>query len=200
MKIFLSLLLVFSLSLGSSDFEDIKQQYFKSYDYEQMQKYTEAIKVLSPLYAKYPNGYTLNLRFGWLFYLGGMYQDSISYYKKATLTNPTSIEAKIGLARTYLTASMYTDAENVSEHILKIDYYSYYGNLYLVKSLIAQKKYDMATQIIQKMLAIYPTDITYLEELAAVYKLTKSQYLQQLYEDILILDPNNVLVRTNQKI
>ena len=63
------LLVSLSLSYGGSEFQDVKTQYFKSYDYEHMQKYEEAIKVLSPLYKKYPKGYTLNLRFGWLFYL-----------------------------------------------------------------------------------------------------------------------------------
>jgi len=34
---------------SSSTFEEIKEQYFKSYDYEQMGNYDEAIKVLAPL-------------------------------------------------------------------------------------------------------------------------------------------------------
>jgi tetratricopeptide (TPR) repeat protein len=196
MKSFLFLLLFFSLSNGSSEFENIKSQYFKSYDYEQMQKYKEAIKVLSPLYQVYPNGYTLNLRFGWLFYLDKKYSDAIVYYKKASLINPHSVEPKLGLARTYLQASSFKDAERECEQIIKIDYYNYYANLYIAKALIAQKKYDTAIEIINKMVVIYPTDIFYLEQLSIVYKLTNNLYLQQLYEDILILDPNNVLVRS----
>ena len=186
---------LFSLS-ASSEFEDVKEQYFKSYDYEQMGKYSEAIKVLSPLYKKYPKGYTLNLRFGWLFYLDKKYNDSQKYYKKASLINSYALDPRLGLIRIYLDRADYKKAEMVSYELLKIDYYNYYANLYVTQALTAQGKYEVATEIIHKMLALYPTDISYLEALAVVYKNTKSKYLQKLYEDILILDPNNVYVRS----
>ena len=199
MRYILILILSISFIYASEEFEDIKMQYFKSYDYEQMQKYSEAIKVLTPLYNKYPKGYTLNLRFGWLFYLNKNYNDSIKYYKNASLINPYALDPRLGLIRVYLDTHSYKDAEVVSYELLKIDFYNYYANLYVTKSLIAQKKYEIALKIINKMLALYPTDIAYLEQLALLYKLTNSRYLQVVYEDILVLDPNNVLVRSNLK-
>ena len=197
MKFFIQIVFIFSLAQASSEFESIKSQYFKSYDYEQMQKYSEAIKVLAPLYKKYPKGYTLNLRFGWLFFLDKKYNDSIEYYKKASLINPYALDPRIGLIRAYLEVTSFKKAEVVAYELLKIDYYNYYANLYVIKALISQKKYDIATEIINKMLALYPTDISYLEQLAIVYKVTNNLYLRKLYEDILILDPNNILVRSN---
>ena len=199
MKFLLILLVAFSLTFASEEFEEIKAQYFKSYDYEQMGKYAEAIKVLSPLYGKYPKGYTLNLRFGWLFYMGKKYNDSVKYYKQASLINPYALDPKLGLIRVYLDSHSFDDAQMVANQLIKIDYYNYYANLYLTKALIAQKKYDVATEMISKMLALYPTDVSYLEQLAIVYKQTNSKYLQELYEDILVLDPNNVLVRSAAK-
>ncbi len=192
------IIFLFNISLlSSSDFNDIKLQYFKSYDYEQMGKYSEAIKVLTPLYNKYPNGYTLNLRFGWLFYLNKNYNDSIKYYQHATILSPYSLDPRLGLIRVYLDTSSFQKAQTVAYELLKIDYYNYYANIYAIQSLIAQKKYDIATTITNKMLALYPTDIAFLELLAVIYKATNSQYLNTLYEDILILDPNNILVRSN---
>jgi len=199
MKIFIILFLVFSFAYSSEGFKDIKDGYFKSYDYEQMQRYEEAIKVLAPLYKKYPKGYTLNLRYGWLFYLNKNYNNSIKYYKKAALINSYALDPKLGLIRVYIDTYSYKKAESTAYELLKVDYYNYYANLYAIQSLIAQKKYDIANKIVNKMLALYPTDITYLEQLAIIYKLTNNKYLQKLYEDILILDPNNVLVRTNIK-
>ena len=61
-----------------------------------------------------------------------------------------------------------------------------------------KKKYDISLKIVQKMLALYPTDISYLELLGVVYKATQSPYLEKLYEDILVLDPNNVFVLSNK--
>lgn len=199
MKILLFLLLSISIVYSDAEFEDIKTQYFKSYDYEHMQKYGEAIKVLAPLYSKYPKGYTLNLRFGWLFYLDKKYNDSIKYYKNASLIKPYALDPRLGLIRVYLDTYSFQEAELVSYELLKIDYYNYYANLYVIKALIAQKKYDISIKIINKILALYPTDIRYLEQLAIVYKLTENKFLQKLYQDILILDPNNVIVRSNLK-
>jgi len=179
--------------------ESVKKDYFKSYDYEQMGKYSEAIKVLSPLYKKYPKGYTLNLRLGWLFYLKKRYTNSVKYYKKATLANMYALDPKLGMISVYLETQKYKEAEIVAQELIKIDFYNYYANLYMVQSLVAQNKLDVATKIINKMLVLYPTDIKYLEQLAIVYQLQNSKYLLKLYEDILILDPNNILVRTAQK-
>ena len=200
MKTLLILFIVIT-GLFSSDvtFNQIKQSYFKSYDYEKVSRYEEAIKVLVPLYKKYPNGYTLNLRFGWLFYLNKHYKDALEYYNKAALLKPYSMEPKLGLIKIYLNMYQYQKAEMVGNAILKVDYYNYYGNFYTIRSLIYQKKYDTALKITKKMLAIYPTDVLFLEQLATIYKATNSPYLQQVYQDILVLDPNNVLVRSNLK-
>jgi len=194
------LLLIFLLTLSllkSSDFQDIKQAYFKSYDYEQMGRYGEAIKVLTPLIAKYPKGYTLNLRFGWLFYLNKNYNNSIMYYKKASLLSPYALDPRLGLTRVYLDTYSFKKAQVVAYEILKIDYYNYYANIYAIQSLIAQKKYYIAKEITNKMIALYPTDVSFLELLAVIYKDTNNKLLKKLYGDILILDPNNVLARSN---
>ena len=178
-------------------FDHIQEAYFKSYDYEKVGRYKEAIKVLAPLYKKYPKGYTLNLRFGWLFYLNKNYNDAITYYNKAALLTPYSIEPKLGLMRVYLSIYKYQKAESIGYKILKIDFYNYYGNLYTIKALIFQKKYKSALYITKKMLSLYPTEVTFLEQLAIIYKAKNSKYLKKVYQDILVLDPNNVFVRSN---
>jgi tetratricopeptide (TPR) repeat protein len=193
MKYLLSLIILASLLYANKGSDEVKAYYSKSYDYEKMGKYGEAIKVLIPDYKKYPKRYTVNLRFGWLFYLDKKYTSSIKYYKKASLLNTYALPPKLGLIRIYLDTGSYEDAQSVANEVLKVDYYNYYANLYMAKSLIAEKKYDIATKVINKMLALYPINIDYLEQLAVVYKMTNSKHLQKLYEEILILDPNNVL-------
>ena len=198
MRLILLFLTVLSLNLPAQDNLQIKSKYFKSYDYEQMGKYSEAIKVLAPLYDKYPKGYTLNLRFGWLFFQNKNYNDAAKYYRQASLIKGYAIDPKLGLIAVALRTASYTEAENIAHEILKLDFYNYYANRYLISALLAQKKYDVAREIIGKMLSLYPTDISFLEQLAVVYKAQNSPYLAQLYEDILILDPNNVYVRSQQ--
>jgi hypothetical protein len=45
------------------------------------------------------------------------------------------------------------------------------------------------------MLKIYPTDISFLELLAMLYKKTKNKYLPILNKNILVLDPNNIFIK-----
>ena len=195
-----TLLLLFAISLLSSseEFESIKSAYFKSYDYEQVGQYNEAIKILAPLSKKYPKGYTLNLRFAWLFYLQKQYNTAIKYYKKASLLNTQALEPKLGLIRVYLATYSFEDAQNVATELLKVDYYNYYANLYIVKALNAQKKYKIASAVSKKILQLYPTDTLFLEQLLLSYKATQNKYYKDVYESILILDPNNVIARTTK--
>ena len=199
MKTLVYILLLVSLLFSKDDFQEIKNLYYKSYNYEYMGKYKEAVKVLAPIYKKYPTGYTLNLRFAWLFYLSKKYTDALKYYKKASLLNSYATDPKLGMIRIYLTIQDYKNAQMIAYQLLKIDYYNYYANLYAIKALIAQKKYTIATTIIKKMLSLYPTNIAYLEELYKIYLVTNSPHTKKLKQDILILDPNNVLVHKKIK-
>jgi tetratricopeptide (TPR) repeat protein len=187
------LLLFFTVFLVAGE---IDNAYKNSYNYEKIGDYKDAIKVLIPIYKKYPNGYTLNLRLGYLFYLNKNYKNAISYYQKASLILPNSFEPKLGLMRVYLTMKNYQNVTNIGYSILKIDLYNYYANLYIINSLINQKKYDNALSLVNKMLTIYPTDITYLVKLAKIYEIKNPNYAKEIYENsILILDPNNVAAK-----
>lgn len=187
------LLLFFTVFLVAGE---IDNAYKNSYNYEKIGDYKDAIKVLIPIYKKYPNGYTLNLRLGYLFYLNKNYKNAISYYQKASLILPNSFEPKLGLMRVYLTMKNYQNVTNIGYSILKIDLYNYYANLYVINSLINQKKYDDALSLINKMLTVYPTDITYLVKLAKIYEIKNPNYAKEIYENsILILDPNNVAAK-----
>jgi len=78
---------------------DIKGLYLKSYNYEKMGSYQDAIKVLIPINKKYEHSYNINLRLAWLFFLDKKYENAIKHYKKALIAIPTSIEAKLGLTK-----------------------------------------------------------------------------------------------------
>lgn len=189
-KMFL-LIVVLSNLQSNDDTAYIKGLYLQSYNYEYMGKYDEAIKVLLLLYDKHEKGYTLNLRLGYLFFLSKKYTNASLYYKKALLVAPSSLEAQLGLIKIKLKLKKYEDTQILTYCILKSDYYNYYGNLYAIESLIAQKKYNTALEITNKMLALYPTDVTFLEKSAIIYKHTDNKYFNEVCRSIKILDPNN---------
>ncbi len=180
------------LSLFASD---IKNAYYKSYNYEKMGDYKDAIKVLIPVYNKYPKGYTLNLRLGWLFYLSKKYQNALTHYKKASLIAPYSIEAKLGIMKTYLAAGDYNNALKIGDVILKTDYYNYYGNYYEIMALISKKQYDTALSLTNKMLSLYPASVMFLVELGKIYYVKDKKKANTIFENVLILDPNNITAK-----
>ena len=189
-KLLILLLVVFGFS------DEIRDTYLKSYDYEKIGDYKDAIKVLIPLYKKYPKGYTLNLRLAYLFYMDKKYENSIKYYTQASIVLPYSFEPKLGLMRVYLATAKYEKVVQIGYSILKIDYYNYYANLYTLQALKAKKDYKNALAVANKMLTIYPTDVTYLVNLAKIYEITNPKYARKIYkESVLILDPNNVTAK-----
>ena len=197
MKKLIILLAVFIFAFSN---KEIKEIYYKSYNYEKMGDYKDAIKVLIPLYNKYSNSYTVNLRLGWLFYLNKNYSNSIKHYEKASLILPYSIEPKLGLMRDYLEMQNFKAALKIGNIILREDYYNYYGNYYEILALKGVKDYKSALKIANKMLSLYPTSVLFLNSLGEIYYLeNKKDLAKNIFENVLILDPNNVVAKSYLK-
>lgn len=200
MKVMLKIIsiLIFSSSLAySMTYEEIKTSYEKSYTFERQGDYTDAIKALMPIYQNHPNGYTVNLRLGWLYYLLKKYANSEYHYKKALKVVPISVEAMLGVSLIYMAQERWSDLESLMYKILKADYYNYYGNLRLCIALRKQKKFSISETVARKMLSIYPTDVNFLNELAiSLYYQGKKSYALSIFKDVLILDPENVVAKT----
>jgi len=177
-------------------YQEIKEAYHKSFIYEKAGDYKDAIKALMPVYKAYPNGYTVNLRLGWLYYLAKKYANSEFHYKKALQVIPSSVEAMLGLTLPYMAQGKWPETEGLCYRILRIDYYNYYGNLRLSYALRKQKKYSIAEAVARKMLTIYPSDVNFLTELAlSLYHQGKTAYARSIFQDVLILDPENAVAK-----
>ncbi len=201
--VYFLILLVFSLTsfAYSMSYKEIKEAYEKSYLYEKSRDYKDAVRALIPVYKNYPNGYTVNLRLGWLYYLMRKYANSKSHYEKALKVIPSSVEAMLGLSLSLMAENKWKDVESLMYRLLKIDYYNYYGNLRLCIALRHLKKFSNSEAVARKMLAIYPTDVNFLNELAiSLYYQNKKSYAKSLFEDVLILDPENLVAKKYLKL
>ncbi|WP_456396582.1 tetratricopeptide repeat protein [Desulfurobacterium sp.] len=177
-------------------YNDIKLAYHKSFTYEKTKDYRDAIKVLMPIYKTYPNGYTVNLRLGWLYYLMGKYKNSEVHYRKAIEAIPSSIEAKLGLALPLMAEKRWSDVESLMYKVLKTDYYNFYGNLRLAIALRNEDKGKLAEQISRKMLALYPSNVAFLTELGLdLIAQGKKKEAYSIFNDVLILDPENTVAK-----
>jgi tetratricopeptide (TPR) repeat protein len=196
-KILLALLFTaFAASAATLTDAEIREAYHKSYRYERSQNYADAIKTLAPVLTAYPQGYTVNLRLGWLYYLSGNYATSRTHYQSAIKTAPDSIEAKLGHTLPLMAQERYEEAEAAAKQVLRIDPSNYLGNLRLAYCLRMQKKLDATESLLNAMLVLYPTDISLLTEFALI-KLAKNQNAdaKRVFNDVLTLDPENVVAK-----
>ena len=188
-------LLVLPGGLGAQE-PDIAGSYHRSFDYERTQAYQDAIRALAPVYEAYPNGYTVNLRMGWLFYLNGNYNNAVAHYEVARSAAPFAIEPKLGQLLPLLAQGRWSEAEAVAYEVVSVDHYNYYGNMRLVLALRMQEKFEPAYQIALKMAGAYPTDLTFLAELALLNDARGNKdEAVRLFTDLLILDPENETAR-----
>ncbi len=174
----------------------IATAYHRSLANEGLQKYDEAIRALEPVREAYPEGYTVNLRLGWLHYLAGHHANAISHYRKAIAVVPGNLEARLGLLLPLLAQKRYAEAEQVAGQVLRSDFYNYYGNLRLILALRGQGKHEAARKVAQRMLALYPADVALLQQLAlSEAALGRKTEAARLFRSIYTLDPDNPVAR-----
>lgn len=175
---------------------EIRDAYHKSYRYERSQSYADAIKALSPVVTAFPQGYTVNLRLGWLNYLIGSYATARVHYETAIKTAPDSLEAKLGHTLPLMAQERYDEAEIAAKQVLRIDPSNYLANLRLAFAYRMLKKIDAAEDLLNRMLVLYPTDISLLTEYALI-KVARNQGVdaKRVFNDILTLDPENVVAK-----
>jgi tetratricopeptide (TPR) repeat protein len=136
----------------------IRECYYKSYRYEKARNYNDAIKSLLLVQQDFPNGYTVNLRLGWLNYLAANFAGAQAYYRAAIKLLPASIEPKLGMLLTLQAQGRYVQMESLARQVLEKDAFNFYGTLRLSAALRMQKKYALAMEGLSRLRSMYPAD------------------------------------------
>jgi len=181
--------------VGMTD-KEILECYTTSHSHERTQNYDDAISALAPLRRNNARDYTLNLRLGWLYYLSGNYANSRQYYQRAAVVSRSSVETRLGYMLPLLAQERYEEVESVARQVINIDYANYYANLRLAYALRLQKKHDQAEKVLDQMLLLYPSDVSFLTELGLVKEAqNEPQAARQIFYDVLTLYPDNATAR-----
>ena len=146
------------------------------------------IKALLNLLKKDPSSSLICNRLAYLYYSEKKYTNAEYYYKKAITYNSRNIEARLGLYLVNMVKKNYAQAATYCRQVKSIDNLNYYGNLYHAYARMAQYSYKSAEQTCKKMLAVYPTDKTFLRLLKLNYyyqKQTNKAKQIQTYLDML---------------
>lgn len=154
----------------------IREALKRSCEAEKSRDYGKGIEALLEQYRAHSGHYALSLRLGWLHYLDGKQDQAERYYKAAVEAAPKSIEAKLGYLLPLLAAAKYDETETLARRIIAVDAENYYGNLRLAVALRLQNKATEAREIVERMLAAYPTDSSFLAEAAALGASQNSVY------------------------
>jgi hypothetical protein len=80
---------ILSLASYSQDNDKIALAFKNSYTNETAAEYTKAIQNIKEVYAA--DNYEINLRLGWLHYMGGLFTESQTYYQNAMNLKPYSM-------------------------------------------------------------------------------------------------------------
>lgn len=172
--------------------KELEDAYDTSFKYESSQKYDKAISALSGVIKNYPSGYTVNYRLGWLYYLQGNFANGMKHLENALAQFPYSVEVMNTINLIYASQLEWEKVEVQSGRIMKIDYYNYYANYWYSVALFRQKKYDQAVKAAEKMLAVFPSNIEFLNILAEskFLKGDKEEALK-IFAGVIILQKDN---------
>lgn len=149
-----AILIFCAISLASLHAQTLNA-FKESYTLEAKKEYKQAIAALKKTN---DNSYEINLRQGWLHYLAGLLPESVTYYEKAIMQRPTSIEARLGYA---LPASSLNHWDLVTEQyqaVLKLDPNHTVTNYRMGLVFYYRKEYKTAEVYFQKVLKLYPFD------------------------------------------
>jgi tetratricopeptide (TPR) repeat protein len=184
------LLSLVPLHLKAQDYKALQEAFSNSYTYETSGKYTGAIDVLKKYYD--PSSYEINVRLGWLNYMGGFFNESISYYNKAIQLMPYSIEARLGYA--YPASAMGNWEQVITRYleILKIDPSNYTTNYRLGSIYYTRRDYAKAYKSFEKLVNMYPFDYDALHMFAWTnYQMGKLREAKVLFNKALLNRPND---------
>jgi tetratricopeptide (TPR) repeat protein len=152
-------LVILFLAGATARASELSDLYQASYDLETVKNYRAALAKMDAISASGAGGYTVALRRGWLLYLLGRYTASAAAYQEAIQLQPTSIEARQGLALPLMALRDWKKAEAACRDLLSRTPRSYLGMSRLAYVLYASGRYAEAAAEYAKVLQDFPSDV-----------------------------------------
>ena len=185
------LVLLISMTTSANAQANITDAFSKSYALSYSQKYDQAAQTLLNIYDA--KSYEINLRLGYIYFLGKDYAKSKQYYQKAIDLMPMSVEAKIGMTYALGGENNTTKLIEVYNSILSYDVYNSYANYYMGFIYYSNKDYTNAHKYFERNVNLYP--FTYDSVIMLAWtnlKLGKTNEAKVLFQKALVISPDDV--------
>jgi len=185
--IFIATLINFKLISAQ---EDVIKGFESSYNLEKEGKYIQAADAVKAVYDD--ESYEINLRLGWLYYLGGKMDLSKEHYRKAVKLIPYAIEPRLGLAYPLSAQGQWKEIEEMYIKILETDPLNTLVNYRMGLICYNRGDYEKADRYLEKVLNLYPFDYDTLVLMAwTKLRLQKFREAKILFNKTLMANPGD---------
>ena len=168
----------------------VMEAFKKSYQLENSGKYIEATETLKKVYQE--DSYEMNLRIGWLDYQAGLFLESKSFYNKAVILRPMSVEARFGIVLPLAAMGNWDQVIAQYEKILEINPNNSVANYRLGSIYYGRLEYEKAATHLEKVINLYPFDYDGLILYAWTnYQLKKYREAKLLFQKTLLRKPDD---------
>ncbi len=184
---FLAMLITLSPVSGQT-FKETKDAFQQSYIQEATGEVSAAINSLKEVYDE--KSYEVNLRLGWLSYLGGGFTEAIAYYNKAIELMPYAIEPRFGIVYPGAAMGNWTMVMKQYEKILEISPNNSIAMHRLGLIFYGKEDYESARKYFEKVANLYPFDYDALTMLGwSYFKLNNIREAKVLFQKALLHTP-----------
>ncbi len=187
--------LVFLLALSAAPAragDPTPDRYQESYALEAAYNYDRALRQLAGIPAEGPDAYLLPLRRGWLLYLLGRYEESVTAYRRAIAADSAAIEAHLGLTLPLMALRRWGEAEAATRAVLARAPGNYRAQSRLAYCLYSAGKHAPAAEVYAELVAAYPADVDMRTGLGwARLKLGDTAGARSAFADVLHLVPDH---------
>jgi len=197
--IFVVWFLFMGVDIAYAQKEEIQASFVASYQFESDGEYFAALNVMKTIYVE--DVYEINLRLGWLAYLSGHLNESVSYYNRAIMLKSFSIEPKLGI--TYPLSSMgnWDALVGKYEDILSIAPANTKALYSLGLIYYNRRDYELAEQNFKKLVNLFPFDYDGLLMLAWTnLQMKKYREAKVLFQKTLLNDPESESAKEGLKL
>ena len=182
--------IIASFQTFAQESKSLPAAFSKSYALEAKGQYDDAIVAIKDVYID--GSYTMNLRLGWLNYLQKKYELSISYYQKASIGMPASLEPLWGILNPLVASEKWAEVDKIYLSILKLDPKNSTANYKLGLNYYYRKNYSKAKKYFDVALNAYPFDYSFLIISAwNNYFLGNTAEAKALFFKVLLIDQND---------
>jgi len=164
-----------------------------SYALEANGKYEKAAALMVPLMNKGNENEMAVLRYGWLNYLQGNFNDAIKAYKQALERNQRSFEARLGIVLPLMAQQRWKEATRYLNQVLAQSPYNYLAHIRLMICEEGLREWETLAKHSLSLSAYYPSDASILVYLARAYAWQgKSELAKNAYRKVLVRSPEHL--------